>query len=486
MLKLIIAVAAIAAMTLVNGYKSISTKRLSISKRNPISLQFMRVFRPRVSRIVALSLSSPTTGVSTESSGSLGVEVAREYLNDRHRSGDLLNVLAIGNENLRKEMEAANFWTGGSFLVKGARCTAIVKEGLELDLECLVKGKIQQRKVMVPFLSNVKDETDLKHVLIEMAWAANRRKCTADLAALPFGEDYDLPLDFRWNEVPHQDWVRSYLYNAATDAVVKALREPRMVGNGSGRWKISVNFPEVNPAYDTYRIGTILEMIRSMALALAVQEGKKVRICVQQSLGEGVFAGMPLALSSMRPVLEKMDWGNSLTSDQKAKAGDSMKGRGRSEALIRFGTIGADVVADDDDVVIIIAPQNVVGGMIIGYLEELVKAAKGRPVILFNPLLADRPSSNNVMQIRGRAERNEFAKSFEDIYTLRILYPSSGGYMYPISGMVYKKAFSSPWAVYSRRVREEDKKEEYVLRACLPGQNQPDPADISKIFTDNY
>ena len=30
----------------------------------------------------------------------------------------------------------------------------------------------------------------------------------------------------------------------------------------------------------------------------------------------------------------------------------------RKEALIRFGFIGADVLADDDDVVIVIAPQN--------------------------------------------------------------------------------------------------------------------------------
>lgn len=52
-----------------------------------------------------------------------------------------------------------------------------------------------------------------------------------------------------------------------------------------------MNFPEVNPAYDTYRIGTILEMIRQITLSLTCNEGKKVRICVQQSLGEGIFTG---------------------------------------------------------------------------------------------------------------------------------------------------------------------------------------------------
>ena len=68
----------------------------------------------------------------------------------------------------------------------------------------------------------------------------------------------------------------------------------------------------------------------------------------------------------------------------------------------------------------------VIGGEIIGLLEQMVQAANGRPMILLNPSLGDRPSSNNVMQIRGRAERREFENSFTDIYELRLLYPSSG------------------------------------------------------------
>jgi hypothetical protein len=59
-------------------------------------------------------------------------------------------------------------------------------------------------------------------------------------------------------------------------------------------------------------------------------------------------------------------------------------------------------------------------------LESTVIAARGRPLILINPLLNDRPSSNNVMQIRGRAERRSFSDSFEDIFVFRLLYPSSG------------------------------------------------------------
>jgi hypothetical protein len=131
------------------------------------------------------------------------------------------------------------------------------------------------------------------------------------------------------------------------------------------------------------------------------------------------------------------------------------------------------VLAEDDDVILVIAPQNgpsiinttsdyllkyfitilndlailtyfisvfflfdlfkVIGGMIVDKLEEMVVAARDRVVILVNPSLADRPSSNNMMQIRGRAERRAFADSFQEFYALRLLYPSSGGYMFPIS-----------------------------------------------------
>ena len=30
--------------------------------------------------------------------------------------------------------------------------------------------------------------------------------------------------------------------------------------------QIKVNFPEVNPAFDTYRLGTVLEMVKSFSL----------------------------------------------------------------------------------------------------------------------------------------------------------------------------------------------------------------------------
>eukprot|EP00596_Hydrurales_sp_CCMP1899_P005921 CAMPEP_0119045992 /NCGR_PEP_ID=MMETSP1177-20130426/43738_1 /TAXON_ID=2985 /ORGANISM="Ochromonas sp, Strain CCMP1899" /LENGTH=214 /DNA_ID=CAMNT_0007018535 /DNA_START=719 /DNA_END=1360 /DNA_ORIENTATION=- len=209
------------------------------------------------------------------------------------------------------------------------------------------------------------------------------------------------------------------------------------------RMQVKVNFPEVNPAFDTYRVGTILEMVRQIVLTLTIQEGKRVRVCIQQSMGLGIFTGLPMSLSGMRQILEGMDWGTTLTTEERAQQGDVKNPR--KEALIRFGCIGADQVAEDDDVVIIIAPQNTVNGELVTLLDDMCKSAKGRPIILINPKLGDQPSANDVMQIRGRAERKIIENSFQDIFTVRLLYPSNGGYMYPIRGMVVKKSYHSMW-----------------------------------------
>ena len=369
-------------------------------------------------------------------------------------------------------MEKANFWSGESFVVKDSKCIGIQSNGLNVDVSIINKRKDEKRIVLLPFPKQVSNDQQLKRTLIEMVYATGRLQDTARAAMLEYGDNHVLPVDFRWNEVPHQSWVRSYLYESATNAVVKALT----YGNNElkkSRMKVSVNFPEVNPAFDTYRIGTLLEMIRHLVLVLTCDEGKRVRVCVQQSLGEGVFAGMPLALSSMRPTLERMDWGQKL---RELSAG----GTAGEEGFVRFGAVGADQVKDDDDIIIVIAPQNVVGGMIIDLLEGMVKKANGRPVILFNPLLYDRPSANNMMQVQGRSERRDFADSFKDVYTLRLLYPSGGGYMYPIRGMLVQADVEANWALYAKD--EGERRETYRLIGAFPPGEEPAGEDINELF----
>ena len=435
------------------------------------------------------SLSATTNEIPT-SSGALGsVESLIDYL-----SSDLaipfVRKIVLRDEKLRKEYEGANFWSGGSFVVNKCKCTGVIEQGLVFEVECDIRGKIQQRDVLAPFPSPVKDDYELKRRLVEIAAAAEMYKETANIATLPFGENVQVPKDIRFNDVPHAPWVRDYMYESATDAVRKAIRDPTIPNKS--RMQMKVNFPEVNPAFDTYRIGTILEMVRHTVLALTLEEGKRVRICVQQSLGEGVFCGLPLALASMRPVLERMDWGPSLTPAQKAQPGDVQSPR--PEALIRYGQVGANQIADDDDVVIVIAPQNVVGAMVIELLNEMCVAARGRPVILLNPSLEDRPSSNNMMQVRGRSERRAIQDSFVDIFAVRLLYPSSGGYMFPIRGLVVKKDYQSLWVVYRHDDVGEDActvedgkaelcHDEFNVIGAFPANPRPDTEAISNLFT---
>lgn len=113
---------------------------------------------------------------------------------------------------------------------------------------------------------------------------------------------------------------------------------------------------------------------------------------------------------------------------------------------------------------------------VTGLLEEMVQSARGRPLVLVNPSLGDRPSSNNVMQIRGRAERRLVQDSFRDIFVMRLLYPSSGGYMYPIRGMLAKQSFHAPYVAYSKQ------KELYTPVGAFPAQPRPAAEALSELF----
>ena len=59
-----------------------------------------------------------------------------------------------------------------------------------------------------------------------------------------------------------------------------------------------MTIPELNPEMDVFRVGTLLEMVREMAVGLA-QDGQRVKVSVQQSMGQGVFqvrAALPFSL----------------------------------------------------------------------------------------------------------------------------------------------------------------------------------------------
>lgn len=399
-----------------------------------------------------------------------GLDIAVDYLNT-DAAKNLLQKLVFLNDKISEESKRLNFWTGGNFVVKAANCKGIEEQGLQIRVECDVKGQTKIRDILVPFSSPVTNEESLKYALIKMAQDADCLTDTGFILSLPFGRDLTLPANLRFNDVPHASWLRSYIYESAANAVSIALESSADKVPNKSRMQLKVNIPEMNPAFDTYRIGTLLEMVRAIVLP-QVRDGKSVRICVQQSLGEGVFAGMPLALSSMRPVLERMDW-----------CGYSKPGPDGSSPAVTFGTVGREQIGGDD-FVIIICPQNVLGGSLMENLEEMVLAAGERnvPLLLVNPLLQDRPSGNNIMQVRGRAERRQLADSFQEIHCMRLLYPSSGGYMYPIRGILHKAAVGCPYVAY-RQDKSTGGQETYVPVAAFHDTfAPPDSSLISSLL----
>lgn len=257
----------------------------------------------------------------------------------------------------------------------------------------------------------------------------------------------------RLNNIPHSKEIREYFYDDVLQATLRAIKDKR------NRLKVEINIPELNPEMDVYRIGTLMELVRTLALSFA-DDGKRVKVCVQGSMGEGALAGMPLQLAGSRKILEYMDWG-----EYEAK-----------DTFIKIGSIGAKEVDEQDDIFILVAPQNAVGNCIIDDLQAMTVTAGNRPVILINPRLKDLPGSSGIMQTMGRDKRLEYAASFENCYFFRLLYYA--GTQYPIMGAL---RMSHPYRYeLSKRVDEPSGKEKYVLIATFP--EKPTIIEINDAF----
>jgi len=247
-------------------------------------------------------------------------------------------------------------------------------------------------------------------------------------------DDWSLPDDLWLNSTPYRRSVRNMFYLDVLGAMERAVADPSC----SRRMRVVITPPELNMEMDTYRVGTLLELVREAALGFA-QRGLACRVCVQGSMGQGAFTGVPRVLSGVNKLLAMMDWQANAGEDYEGALGNLQQPRreGLVEGLVRLGAVGPAELAPDDDVVIILAPQSMVGASIFEPLSAMVEQAEaqGAAVILINPLLQDRQSSGGVMSVRGRSERLAFAASFEEIYHFRLLY-SGTTFMFPILGAV--------------------------------------------------
>lgn len=154
-------------------------------------------------------------------------------------------------------------------------------------------------------------------------------------------------------------------------------------------------------------------MVRAIAIKL-VEQNLRVRICVQGSMGVGIFTGVPKQLGGVSKLLQMMDWQSNEGEENEGMVGN----------YLNFGNVGAEHVVnahvaedgtkiEQDDVFILIAPQSMVGvdSSIIGPLKEMADAAGDRPIILLNPDLVDKVSSNGQQNVRGRqVSRNQRSK----------------------------------------------------------------------------
>ncbi|KAG2314935.1 hypothetical protein Bca4012_065742 [Brassica carinata] len=258
----------------------------------------------------------------------------------------------------------------------------------------------------------------------------------------------------RLNNIPHSRDIRSYFYEDVLQATVRSIKD------GNTRLRVDINIPELNPEMDVYRIGTLMELVRTLALSFA-DDGKRVKVCVQGSMGEGALAGMPLQLAGTRKILEYMDWGDDATLG----------------TFVKLGAIGGKEVDEEDDIFILVAPQNAVGNCIIDDLQAMTSAAGKRPVVLINPRLKDLPASSGIMQTMGREKRLEYALTFDNCYVFRLLYYA--GTQYPIMGAL-RMSYPYRYELY-KRVTEENGKEKYVLISTY--SERPTPDQINDAFS---
>lgn len=427
------------------------------------------------------------------------------YLNKHH--ADLLKAFAEAFSPLGAEMAQANTWSGGSFVIAEASIVGLdqrsgvalevlvkrrgkedVKEMVEFDLNAI---PVPERKRYYGDLPPVPEDTertvidDVVRRMNRLCWIVGQPTVTGKLIQLAIqmgGAGVgNLRENMYLNQVPHNRYVRDYFYEQAAlavhDAVVLCSE-----GKCSNRMLITSQFPEMNPSMDSYRIGTILEMVRTIGIKLA-EENLRVRICVQGSMGVGIFTGMPKQLNGVSKIIQMMDW----------QSGEGELNEGMVGDYIRFGAVGPEhvlneekdkddnVVQYQDDVFILIAPQSMVGtdSSIMPLLQGMVEAAGNRPVILMNPDLTDKVSAAGQQSVRGRQQRIDFAESFQTVYHFQNIYISGTSY-FPILGAITKLHPKEPWLAHQRRDYADGEGEIYV--PVLAGEVIPKGEEILDAF----
>lgn len=186
--------------------------------------------------------------------GNLGTQVSIEnkngglyevvnFLNSKSASKLMFNMVA-NDASVQDKLAKYSFWSRNDLELGTILCTGIEEGGIRVNVSYNTGGKRRDNmNIVIPFSAAVSDENELKNALLTLVLKYGKLKDTAVIVQLPFGEDHTLPENLQFNNVPHEKWVRKFLNEAATLAVLRAVDDPLLVDKS--RLQIKVNFPEV-------------------------------------------------------------------------------------------------------------------------------------------------------------------------------------------------------------------------------------------------
>ena len=316
------------------------------------------------------------------------------------RAEDLLMAIVKDKTALGNDIKRNNQRTGGSAVLEGVTLERCDADGL--DMTCVVRRRVGgfgrkfetgDERANATWADLLPDDAaaawaggaDAQRRLMQVACGLELPGAAARLldAAFPggLGDAGRLPDNLWLNNIPASKLARGHMSDACVAGVLDALGAP----GAPSTLAVTIKPPELDVEMDTYRIGTLLELVRSLTFAIISERGERVRVAVQAPMGEGIFAGMPLSLNGVRKLLSLMDWG--------PDAAQLM-----DDGYVRFGAVSGrpEDVDDKDDVFVLVAPQSIVGSSIVEPLRDMVDAAGRRKVITINANLDDIQSSQGV------------------------------------------------------------------------------------------
>lgn len=226
-----------------------------------------------------------------------------EYLNEN--VGDELLMYTLKYTDVGKTAASKNMWSRGSWTpqeatIEEVELTPVPVLKLKVSVEERGRNGRTELRTTLKLDGTQTFETvdDLRSALLKLSFKSDEPSPSASaLLRLPGASDaWSLPDDLWLNTTPYSHEVRNLFYDDIVHAMQAAVAQ-----DGTGLFKVTASPPELNMEMDSYRVGTLLELVRAAGLGFA-SHGLRVRCCVQGSMGEGGFAGVPRVLSGVRKV----------------------------------------------------------------------------------------------------------------------------------------------------------------------------------------